>query len=128
MLRGVRFAPTSATVYFASPPQNQASGIGQNVVFAAQANGSLPLSYQWQFDGTNLDDATNSSLALTDVSTNEAGNYTVVVTNNYGSVTSAVAVLSVGSPPVINPEPVSQTALLRTETAGSPPEPMRRLN
>ncbi|MGA2174598.1 MAG: immunoglobulin domain-containing protein [Verrucomicrobiota bacterium] len=99
--------PPSITVQ----PASEAAGIGYSAAFTVTADGTDPLSYQWQFDGTNLSGATDSILTLTNVSTNEAGNYTVVVTNNYGSVTSAVAALTVGLAPVIDSEPASQTAL-----------------
>ena len=38
-----------------------------------------PLSYQWQFDGTNIDGATNTTLTLNDVQSSQAGNYAVLV-------------------------------------------------
>ena len=51
------------------------------------------------------------TLTLTNVSANNAGNYTVVITSPYGSVTSAVATLTVEAPPVITVQPASQTVL-----------------
>src|SRR5262249_44475785 len=59
------------------------------------AIGDAPLSYQWRFGGVNITDATNSSLTISPVSLAQAGNYDVIVTNNSGSVTSSVAVLTV---------------------------------
>jgi hypothetical protein len=59
------------------------------------ANGTPTLGYQWQKEGTNLAAATGTSLTLAGVQTNQAGNYTVVVTNGWGSTTSRVAVLVV---------------------------------
>ena len=65
------------------------------------AAGSAPLSYHWQFDGANLTDGTSisgsstSNLTFTGVSPIEAGNYAVVVTNSFGSITSAVVPLTV---------------------------------
>ena len=48
-------------------------------------------------DGGNLSGTTGPALTLTNVQTNDAGSYQVVVTNSVGSVTSAVASLTVGS-------------------------------
>src|SRR5580698_2949111 len=55
---------------------------------------SNALSYQWQFNGTNLSDvnyisgARGPTLTLADVNSNQAGSYTVVVNLNGSSVTS----------------------------------------
>ncbi len=73
--------------------------IGSNVTFNVTANGTQPLSYQWRFEGLDLPQGTNSWLTLGQLSTNSTGSYDVVITNNYGSVTSTVAVLQVVPPP-----------------------------
>jgi hypothetical protein len=78
-----------------SQPANQTVIVGGSTIFSATAAGSLPLSYQWQFDGTDVTGDTNSSLALNNVQTNNQGTYQVVVNNPYGSVTSSVATLTV---------------------------------
>ncbi len=86
-------------------PQSQSVMAGNNVTFTVAATGSAPLAYQWRKNGGNLSDggnvngATTSSLTLTAVTTNDAGNYDVVVTNAYGSATSATATLTVNSLP-----------------------------
>jgi hypothetical protein len=69
---------------------------------------AVDLNYQWQFDGTNMDGATNASLTLADVQTNEAGTYTVIVSNLVGSITSSNATLAVGYAPVLVSQPQSQ--------------------
>jgi sugar lactone lactonase YvrE len=61
----------------------------------------------------------NSTLALSGVSTNDAGNYTVVVTNNYGSATSQVAMLTVVLPPTVAILPASQTNMAGTTASFS---------
>ena len=82
--------------------------------------GSGPFGYEWYFAGTNLvQSGTNSTLTLSDVSTNNAGNYTVVVTNSYGSVTSQVATLTVVLPPSVTTQPASQTNLAGTNVSFS---------
>lgn len=77
-------------------PQSQVINLGSNTTFSVVASGTAPLKYQWRFFGTNLSGATNSSFIRTNTQLNHAGDYTVVVTNSTGSVTSAVATLSVG--------------------------------
>jgi len=79
---------------FGDPP-SQLTQITSNAVFTVGADGTEPLSYQWLFNGAELADATNASLSLTNVATTNGGSYSVVVTNDHGAVTSAVAVLTV---------------------------------
>jgi hypothetical protein len=72
---------------------------GASATLSAVAAGSGPLSYQWEFNGTNLVGATSSSLTLTNARPSQSGGYSVVVTNSVGSVTSAVAQVSIVFPP-----------------------------
>jgi hypothetical protein len=76
-------------------PAHQPVSLGANVTFQVGVTGSPPLSYQWRRSGNDVSDATNSSLALLNVQDTNAGNYTVVVTNSSGSVTSSVARLDI---------------------------------
>jgi hypothetical protein len=89
---------------------------GTNMTFTVQASGAQPLYYQWLFNGTQLLDVTNSSLNLPVVLPSQAGNYSVVITNAFGSITSQVAVLVVvqGNAPTISQQPVDQTVLSGT--------------
>src|SRR6185503_17835584 len=80
-------------------PQSQTVNAGANVNFSVVATGSAPLSYQWRKDNVNIGGATLASLSLNNVQTSQAGNYTVVVTNSGGSITSAVAQLTVNAAP-----------------------------
>ena len=72
---------------------------GSNVTISVVASGTAPLSYAWNFYGTNLADggricgSGTSQLTLAGVQPSEAGNYTVVITNSSGSATSQIAVL-----------------------------------
>jgi hypothetical protein len=90
-------------------PQSQEIGQSQNASFSVVASGTAPFSYHWNFEGTNISGATNATLSLTDVQTNQAGDYTVVVTNPWGAATSSVASLAVDVPPAITTQPASQT-------------------
>ncbi|MGA2173571.1 MAG: immunoglobulin domain-containing protein [Verrucomicrobiota bacterium] len=89
-------------------PQNQTVVQGQTASFSVEANGTAPFSYQWDFNGSAVSGATSSALALTNVQATQAGSYTVVVTNNGGSITSRVATLTVNAPPSITTQPQSQ--------------------
>ncbi len=74
---------------------------GGTALLSAGVVGAPPLSYQWQLNGTNLVGATNSSYALASVQANQAGTYTVVITNLIGQVTSAKAVVTIIQPLLI---------------------------
>ena len=86
-------------------PLSQTNAFGGNVTFTVVAAGASPLSYQWRFYGTNISGATASSYALTNLQPTNAGDYTVVITNSVGSITSAVAALTVNAAPFINSQP-----------------------
>jgi hypothetical protein len=76
-------------------PQSQTAPEGSDVTFSVVATGTEPLRYRWRRNGITLPGATNSSLTLFSVTSSNAGNYTVVVTNIAGSVLSSNAVLTV---------------------------------
>jgi hypothetical protein len=76
---------------------------GANAVFAPVVNGSPTLLYQWYYNtNTLLAGQTNATLTVASVNTNNGtiGGYSVVIANNFGSVTSSVAFLSVVLPSI----------------------------
>ncbi len=96
-------------------PTNQTVPIGGTANFSVVAEGTEPLSYQWSLNTTNLVDATNSLLVLTNVQLSDAGNYAVQVTNTVGFDLSSNAMLVVELPPmspVIVVQPTNQTVLV----------------
>jgi pectate lyase len=79
-------------------PQSQSVSVGQTVNFSVAAAGTQPLFYQWYLDNiTPLADATNPVLTLSSVTTNDAGGYSAVVSNAYGTATSSNATLTVAT-------------------------------
>jgi len=75
-------------------PQSLTTNVGATVTFAGGAGGTAPMSLQWQFDGTNIPGATGANLVLTNAQPANAGSYTLVVANAYGTNTSTNAVLT----------------------------------
>ena len=92
-------------------PLNQVAKLGDNVSFDVAALGAEPLYYQWRFNGASLPGETNYALQLNGITTNQAGSYSVVVSNLAGSVTSAVARLSIIASPSILVAPQSQAVV-----------------
>jgi hypothetical protein len=81
-----------------SQPANLIVQGGSNATFsvsAASSLPSLPMIYQWLFNGANLLGETNSSLTITNAALNNQGGYSVLIANKGGAITSAVASLTV---------------------------------
>ena len=77
-------------------PQSRTVTNGDSVSFSVVATGSP--TYQWRNNGANLSGGTTATYNILATTTNDAGNYTVVAANAGGSVTSAVATLTVRLP------------------------------
>ncbi|HLH56203.1 MAG TPA: immunoglobulin domain-containing protein [Verrucomicrobiae bacterium] len=92
-------------------PLPATNSIGSSVSFNATAVGSQPFWWQWMFNGAAISSATDSSLILNSITTNQAGGYSVAASNSFGAVTSSIAVLTVSTdlPPAIIRQPLSQT-------------------
>jgi hypothetical protein len=69
-------------------PVSQSVLAGANVSLSVTAGGSPPLGYQWRFNGADMPGQTGSILSLPAVQPSSAGDYTVVVSNVVGVVTS----------------------------------------
>jgi pectate lyase len=116
----VEFIPGASPPAIQTDTQDQTAFVGQNATFNVLASGTAPLSYQWYYNtNTVLPNATSSILTLTNVQLTNAGGYSVVVTNVYGSVTSSVAQLTVNIPvaPSITVQPQDQPNILPGATA-----------
>lgn len=78
-------------------PDDAAGEAGGSVLFTVLASGTPPFSYQWWHDGQAIAAATTATLSLTDLDPDDAGAYSVVITNDAGSVTSASGNLTVNA-------------------------------
>jgi hypothetical protein len=110
-------------------PASQSVYPGVRVSFTVAATNG-PLSYQWQFFGANIAGGTSPNLVLARVQTSQAGPYLVILSNPGGSVTSAVANLTVivsAGTPTITAQPqgqsirVGETAALSVMATGNAP-------
>jgi hypothetical protein len=82
-----------------------AANAGGSVSFSAVAIGKPAPGYQWRKDGVNLPGRTTAVLQLTGVQASDAGDYSVILTNPAGTVTSQSArlVVNSGSPVIVTP-------------------------
>lgn len=100
-------------------PQSVSVYPGTEATFSVAATGSAPLSYQWRFNGANIPGATNNSYARSSVQPEDAGNYSVVVANAAGSVTSSNALMKLIDSPYVSKvqaAPGSHSALVSWST------------
>ncbi|HWN93701.1 MAG TPA: M36 family metallopeptidase [Methylomirabilota bacterium] len=75
-------------------PINRVAVIGGAATFNVTASGSAPLSFQWSRGGTSIPNATNANCTIAGAQPSDAGDYWVAIANPYGSITSAVAALT----------------------------------
>ena len=90
-------------------PESKVAIVGTTVEFTVEASGSAPFSYQWRKNGVALSGKTDPSLFLANIAPDDAGSYSVVVTNGTGEATSSGASLTVTSLPSITVQPVGST-------------------
>src|SRR5947207_678479 len=82
-------------------PASQTVSVGQTATFTVTAAGTAPLSYQWQRNGTAIGAATAASYTTPATTASDSGDqFTVVVSNTAGSMTSNAAALTESSEPV----------------------------
>jgi hypothetical protein len=101
--------------FISAAPQSQTVDAGSSVTFAVTASGTPPLSYQWLFDARAILGATTGSYTVTNLQLPDAGPYSVIVSNVAGSVTSAVAVLTIRGV-----QPTAPTLQPLTQVGGYP--------
>src|SRR6202043_345481 len=94
-------------------PASQTVTAGQTATFTVAASGTAPLSYQWRKNGVAISGMTSPSYTPPATTTADNGaQFTVVLSNSVGSVTSSAAMLTVSAAsvaPSITTQPASQT-------------------
>jgi len=85
-------------------PADQTKVVGQTATFTVMATGATTLHFQWKkgtdllSDGGRISGATTSTLVISNVTLADAGSYSVDVSDDAGTVTSAPATLTVIPP------------------------------
>ena len=95
---GTQLTPVTGPPVITLHPVSRANSLGTDAAFTVRAAGSAPLSYQWQFDGINLQGATTNNYTRSQVQTGDLGSYTAIVSNSFGVVTSTPAALTLSAP------------------------------
>ena len=117
--------PLAGIVVFGTAPQitnqpaSQTVALGNPLNLSVGVTGTPTLAYQWFFNGTNVvPSATTASLTVTNIGLNNAGLFSVVVTNAFGAATSQPALIQVSfslASPVLNLGDGSLTLQLQAE-------------
>ncbi|MDO8538833.1 MAG: DNRLRE domain-containing protein [Opitutaceae bacterium] len=76
-------------------PTSQTVTAGATVTLSVAASGTPTPTFQWQKNGATIAGATNATLTLINVTTADAGAYTVIASNSGGNTPSAAATLTV---------------------------------
>jgi glucose/arabinose dehydrogenase len=108
----ITFTGSTAPV-ITNQPQSISVSEGSQASFSVTATGTQPITYQWRKNAVNISGATSATYTISSVVPADAGNYSVVVSNSAGTVTSNNAALSV------TPANQSPTATIVTPAAGA---------
>lgn len=117
----------SVTPVVLTRSRNQTVLEGYSANFSVTASGLPLLRYQWQLNGTNISGATNATFTLFSARPEDAGNYSVAITNRLGGFVDLPISLTVISVPVIVAQPTGTNAPLgtrvelRVDAVGTPP-------
>jgi hypothetical protein len=94
-------------------PTNTSVNPGDTAVFTVVIRGLPRPTYQWLFNGVNIDGARFSTLSVANVQPDDLGQYSVVVNNGFDSLTSSNATLSLNAAP----EPPQFVTPLKNQSA-----------
>jgi DNA-binding beta-propeller fold protein YncE len=108
---------TDSAPVITSQPASLSVSAGQGAQFSVSASSSVTETYQWQQAGANIAGATAASYSLPDTTLSDSGEqFSVIVSNVAGSVTSSTATLTVlPIPAAITAQPASTSV-----SAGQP--------
>jgi hypothetical protein len=90
--------PQSAPPRILASPRHVTVDYGRKAVLSVRAAGTAPLSFQWLKDGNPIDGANSGTLTLAQCTSDDAGEYGVLVSNGFGNATSGSATVTVRPP------------------------------
>ena len=121
--------PVGACVAVA--PESNIVAQSHEAFLFVRADGTLPITYQWLFNGAPILNATNGILDYPQAQSTNQGLYTVIVSNAYGGDLSDPALLQVvpdTTPPALVSAAASSNRMQITVTFSEPMDPSTALN
>ena len=110
-------------------PLNMVFERGNNATFNCTAEGGPGNTYQWQRNGTNLDNETMQTLAITQISVNDGDQYTCIVSNAAGNDSASTSLFvypEITMSPVDIMDAINGTVRMLACDAAAFPEPQYR--
>lgn len=90
--------PAGTLPFIGFNPPAQVAYVGDTVTLSVRAIGSLPMTYQWLWNGEEVSGATSAMLTIVNVQNAAEGDYTVRVSNSAGTITGPAVSLIVDEP------------------------------
>jgi pectate lyase len=103
---------------FNTEPVSEVVLVGGAAGFSAAADGTEPISYQWNKGGVPIPGATSTTLTVTNVQATDDGIYTVTASNSVGVTISDPAQLTVTTSVIVPNTAYNLTGFARTTTGG----------
>ncbi|MFZ9746800.1 MAG: immunoglobulin domain-containing protein [Opitutaceae bacterium] len=100
--------PAATAPAITTQPAATTASSGTKVTFSVVATGTAPLRYRWYKDGREIERAESATYELSSARVDNAGLYSVRVSNSAGSITSAPAALTVNGAATITTPPTTQ--------------------
>jgi hypothetical protein len=115
---------STTTLGILTQPQSETVGIGSPATLTVLAAGVSPIAYQWVRNNVPIAGETNTTLSFPSTARTNSGNYHVIISNPFVTLTSTTAVLTVVAPPQLSIARASSTV---TITAFGDPGRLHRL-
>lgn len=107
------------TLGFAAQPSSQTMNVGTTVTLIGGAVGTVPITYQWQFNGSDLAGQTSPTLVLSNVQESNQGSYRFIAQNAAVLITSDPATLTVNQIPVAGADTLATKKNLAVSVAAA---------
>lgn len=114
---GVAIVSSNCPPVIVRQPLNQIIGAGSNMTVTVGAVSAMPITYQWQKNGTNLCVTQDGRLSIPGAQLTDSGVYSVTASNSVGTAISRDVTINISSQPPVIAAGFTNTVSLAGETA-----------